>query len=348
MSEVKAGREFAIIGENIHTTRVLVRGGPGTGEDGEGREAIVFEDTDGNARSIPVPEAEKEAQAYLENRIKHVKIAVELGLAGGDHAESARAYLQTGALRQAAAGACFLDVNVDEISPKLDTQKAAMRWLVELLAPVSPVPLSIDSSNLAIIGAGFEALEGRGPTPMLNSASLERLDALDLASESECHVIVTAAGDSGMPDGAAERVTNATTMVEHARSRGIPLERIYIDPLVFPISVDGQFVNQCLDAIRELRETLGPEVRVTGGMSNVSFGLPHRRLLNDVFILLAVDAGADSGIIDPIASPPDAVLAPDRSTRPFQLALDVLTGADEHCRNYLKAYRAGELEEASA
>ena len=351
MTEVQAGRDFSIIGENVHTTRVLVRGGPGTGEDGEGREAIVFADTGGNPRALPVPDAEKEAQAYVEGRIKHAKIAVEIGLAEGEYAETARDYLVTMALRQAEAGADFLDVNVDEISPKLEKQIAAMRWLVELLAPVSPVPLSIDSSNLAIIEAGFEALDrvealgGHGPIPMLNSASLERLDALDLATAAGCHVIVTAAGESGMPSGADERVTHATTMVEHATGRGIPLERIYIDPLVFPISVDGQFVNHCLDAIRELRERLGPEVWLTGGMSNVSFGLPHRRLLNEVFILLAVEAGADSGIIDPISSEPTRLLAADRSARPFQLAMDVLTGADEHCRAYLKAYRAGELDE---
>ena len=348
MTEVQAGREFAIIGENIHTTRVLVRGGPGTGVDDEGREAIVFEDTQANAQAIPIPEVEKQAQAYLENRIKHMRIAVEVGLAGGEHAETARSYLKAAALNQAAAGARFLDLNVDEISPKLDVQIEAMSWLVELLAPVSPVPLSIDSSNLTIIRAGFEAVDGLGPTPMLNSASLERLDGLDLTNETDCPVIVTAAGESGMPDGAAERVTHATTMVEQAASRGIPLERIYIDPLVFPISVDGQFVNHCLDAIRELRHRLGPDVRITGGMSNVSFGLPHRRRLNDAFILLAVEAGADSGIIDPIASPPDTVLAPDRSSRPFQLAMDVLSGADEHCRAYLQAYRAGELDEGTA
>lgn len=345
MTGVQAGKEFAVIGENVHATRVLVRGGPGTGEDSEGNEAIVFDDIDGRRRAIPVPDSEKQAQAYLENRIKHVKIAVELGMAEGEQAGDARAYLTAMALRQAEAGAAFLDVNVDEIAPKLDTQLRAMRWLVELLAPVAPVPLSIDSSNLAIIRAGFEAHAGRGPTPMLNSASLERLDALDLAVDTGCAVIVTAAGDSGMPSGAEERVSNATAIVEHATGRGIAPERIYIDPLVFPISVDGQFVNHCLDAIRALRERLGPDIWITGGMSNVSFGLPFRRLLNDVFIVLAVEAGADSGILDPLSSPPGRVLELDRSTSAFAHATDVLTGADEHCRAYLKAYRAGELGE---
>jgi 5-methyltetrahydrofolate--homocysteine methyltransferase len=135
-------------------------------------------------------------------------------------------------------------------------------------------------------------------------------------------------------------------MIDRALAMGIPMARIYVDPLVFPISVDGQFGHHCLDAIRELRARYGPELHITGGMSNVSFGIPERRLINDVFLVLAVEAGADSGIIDPIANNVDAALTRDRTTRPFELAHAVLTGADRNCRAYMKAFRAGELADA--
>ncbi len=72
--------------------------------------------------------------------------------------------------------------------------------------------------------------------------------------------------------------------------------------------------------------------------------LPVRRLINDVFLVLAIEAGADSGIIDPVASSVEQALALDRESRSFRLAHDVLTRADRHCRAYMKAYRAGELE----
>jgi 5-methyltetrahydrofolate--homocysteine methyltransferase len=183
---------------------------------------------------------------------------------------------------------------------------------------------------------------------MLNSASLERAEALELAAEAGGAVIVTASGAAAMPDGTAERVVNASAMVERALALGIPMDRIYIDPLVFPISVDGTFGAHCLDAIRELRARFGPEVHITGGLSNVSFGIPARRLINDVFLVLAIEAGADSGIIDPIANDVDRALSLDRDARPFQLALAVLSGADRNCRAYMKAYRAGELEAAPA
>ena len=134
---------------------------------------------------------------------------------------------------------------------------------------------------------------------MLNSASLERAEALDLAAEIGGAVIVTAAGATGMPSDSEQRVANGSEMIERALARGIPMERIYVDPLVFPISVDGAFGEHCLAAIRELRGRFGPELHITGGMSNVSFGIPQRRLINDVFLVMAVEAGADSGIIDP-------------------------------------------------
>ncbi len=343
MTLLPSGREFTVIGENVHTTRVLRLDGPQIGDDERGRPAILFEDAIGSLRRLPIPEPEQAGQPYLEGRVKHVKVAVEVAMAEGEDAETAIAYLRTIARRQLDAGAHFLDVNVDEVSPKLDVQKRTMRWLAGLIAPESPAPLSIDSSNLEIIEAGFEAVDGNGPTPMLNSASLERVDALDLAADAGGHVIVTASGEAGMPSDADERVANASRVVEQAIGKGIPLDRIHVDALVFPISVDGAFGAHCLDAFRRLRERFGPEIRLTGGMSNVSFGLPNRRLVNDAFLALAIDAGADSGIIDPVTSSPDRVLSLDRDSTAFRLAVDVLMGADEHCRAYLKAWRAGEL-----
>lgn len=339
--------DFVIVGENVHTTRVVRRNAPSVETDEQGREAIAFTDHEGRDRHLPVSEAERRTQEYEEGRIKHVRTAVRLAMEEGDDAEVALAYLRTLALSQVDAGAAYLDVNVDEVSLKLEEQKAGMRWLAELLAPLSPVPLSIDSSNLEIIEAGMEVSGRQAGPPMLNSASLERLEALDLAAEAGGPVIVTAAGDAGMPSNADERVENADRIIAAALDRGIEIGRLYVDPLVFPVAVDGDFGDHCLDAIRALRERYGPDIHITGGMSNVSFGLPNRRLINDVFLVLAIEAGADSGIVDPITNPPERAFALDRSARPFELALDVLTGADRHCRAYVKAFRAGELELAA-
>ena len=338
--------EFVIIGENIHATRIVRRSSPSVEVDEHGRDAVSFVDAAGAKRSLPVSEAERASASYQEGKIKHVRLAIRTAMSREEpDASTALAYLEAMVERQLAAGARYLDLNIDEVSLELSEQIEAMRWLVRTVEPWRSVPLAIDSPNPAIIAAGLEeAAAGGSGLPMLNSASLERLEALDLAVRIGGPVVITAAGVSGIPNDADGRVENASRLVEIAVGRGIPLERIYVDPLVFPISVDGASGTHCLDAFRRLRERFGPEIQLTGGMSNVSFGLPSRRVVNDAFLLLAIEAGADSGILDPVACSLGRVLATDRDSRPFRLAVDVLTGADRNCQAYIKAYRAGELE----
>src|SRR5262249_15653156 len=130
-------------------------------------------------------------------------------------------------------------------------------------------------------------------------------------------VIVTAAGEKGMLQNDIERVANASRMVDAALSKGISIKDIYVDVLVFLISVDSQFGDHCFEPIRTLRANYSPEIHITGGLSNVSFGLPSRRLINDVFTLLAVEAGGDSGIIDLVASNLQKLFLMDRKSRPY-------------------------------
>ena len=341
-----AASEFVVIGENIHATRIVKRSGPRVTTDEHGREAVVFTDVAGGHRQLPVPEAEQQSAAYAEGKIKHVRIAIQAAMSGAEpDAATALAYLETLVARQVEAGARYLDLNVDEVSLGLPEQIEAMRWLVRTVATLTSTPVSIDSPNIEIIEAGLnEALQSGQEPPMLNSVSLERIGALELAVQSGGPVVVTAAGESGIPGDVEGRLENAGRIVELALERGIGLERIYVDPLIFPISVNGASGEHCLETFRRLRERFGAEIHLTGGMSNVSFGLPNRRLLNDAFLLLAIEAGADSGIVDPVANNIERVFAVDRETAPFRLAADVLTGADRNCRAYLKAYRAGELE----
>ena len=348
-----AERDFVVIGENIHATRVLLKKNERFAANDEGEEGIAFVDEHGAKRHLRIPEEEKGTQPYLEGRIKHVKVAVQVAMTGQEPDQSAAlSYLGMLARRQVEAGAHFLDVNLDEFSRKLEEQVEAMRFLVSNLAPHVAIPLSIDSSNLEIIRTGLNtalALAGdRVGPPMLNSASLERIEALGLAAELQSPVVVTAAGESGVPNDAEGRVANASRIIEAALSAGIKPEQIFVDPLVFPIAVDSESGRHCLDAIAEIRRRYGDEIHITGGMSNVSFGLPSRRLLNDAFLVLAVEAGADSGIVDPTAVNLEFALAADRTARPFQLAIDVLTGVDDTCREYMKAYRAGEFAKAAS
>ncbi len=337
--------EFVVIGENIHTTRVVLRKGKLVVKNPAGVEAVRFYDTHRKRRFLAIPDDFKRTQDYEEGRVKYVRIALHAAMSGqAPQADDGLAYLHRLVKRQVDAGANYLDLNVDEVSLRPDEQKKAMRWLVDAVQEVSPVPLSVDSSNVETIQVGLEACDGRSGRALLNSASLERLEALDLARRYDSRVIVTAAGGSGMPQDAGERVDNASRMVDVALARGIGIEDIFVDVLVFPISVDGTFGNHSFEAIRRLRARFGPEIHVTGGFSNVSFGLPCRHLINDVFTILAVEAGADSGIVDPVTSSPQRVFSMDRETEPYRLAEDMLQGRDPMCKSYLRAYRKGALD----
>jgi 5-methyltetrahydrofolate--homocysteine methyltransferase len=333
-----------VIGENIHTTRVVLRKGKRVGVNVNGEESVVFAAPDGSPKYLTIPEEVKRSQDYEEGRVKHVKVAVKAAMAGQEpEAAVALEYLKSMVERQEKTGADFLDLNVDEIALQLEKQKSAMQWLVQTVQEMSKIPVSVDSSNVDIIRAGLEA--GKNARRMLlNSASLERLEALDLAAHYQIPVIVTAAGEKGMPQNDEERITNATRIIEAALAKGIAIGDIYVDALVFPISVDSEFGKHCLEAFRKLRSTYGPEIHITGGLSNISFGLPCRRLLNDAFILLSVEAGADSGIVDPVASHLEEVFSTDRNSRGYQLAEDVLLGRDRNCRTFLRAYRKGEIQ----
>jgi cobalamin-dependent methionine synthase I len=338
-------RDFIVIGENIHTTRVVLRQGKRVASTPEGAEAVVYSPETGEKRYLIIPDEIKRSQDYEEGRVKHVKIAVKSAMSGQEpEAREGLQYLKAMVRDQEQAGADFLDLNVDEVSLRLDEQKDAMRWLVQTVQAVCSIPVSIDSSHIEIIQVGLQACDGKAGRALLNSASLERLEALDLARQLDIPAIMTAAGEKGMPQDDDERVVNASRMVDAALAKGISIQDIYIDSLVFPISVDSQFGNHCLRAIRRLREEYGSEIHITGGLSNVSFGLPCRHLINDVFIILAVEAGADSGIIDPVASDLQAIFSMDRQTHPFQLAQDMLLGRDRNCKNFLRAYRKGELQ----
>ncbi|MBL8227031.1 MAG: dihydropteroate synthase [Bryobacterales bacterium] len=332
--------DFFIIGENIHTTRVVLLKGKLVDQLPGGEEAVRYTDAEGQVRHLVIPESMKSRQDYQEGRVKHVMIAVRQAMAGD---EEGLRYLRALIHRQIEAGSDFLDLNVDEISLKLNDQIEAIEWLVRMVETHSSVPVAVDSSNLDIIRAGIAASQARCGPPMLNSASLERMEALDLAASRGLAVMVTAAGERGMPQDAAERVANASRMVDAALTKGIAKHQIYIDPLVFPIAVDSQYGLHCLDAIRTLREKYGPEIHISGGLSNVSFGIPVRKLVNEAFIHLAVEAGADGGIVDPVANNFHQLFLADKTTRPYQLAVDMLLGRDRNCKAYLRAYRKGEL-----
>jgi 5-methyltetrahydrofolate corrinoid/iron sulfur protein methyltransferase len=340
---------FIVIGENIHTTRVVRRDGARVATTPSGEPAVRVPVDGGEAllRIAPVIQATREFDA---GRVKHVMAAVLEGVAGGPDGELAATYVRWMAQRQIDGGASYLDLNVDEVSPDVDGRLAAMAWLVGVVGPMSSVPLSIDSSDAAVMEVGLDLVEpgwAGGAPPLLNSAAADRVEVLGLATRRGSPVVLSSTGAT-MPSGTEERMVRAAEMIEMALGHGLPLSGLHVDPLVIPIGVDAEAGAAYLEAVRLLRERYGPELHITSGVSNVSFGMPARRLINDVFLDLCARAGQDSGIVDPVAADIGRALQPDREAESYRLAAALLTGTDAFGVEFIEAFRAGRLSEPAA
>jgi 5-methyltetrahydrofolate--homocysteine methyltransferase len=349
LSASDAPPPFIVIGENIHTSRVVRADGNRIGRSASGQPAVRVP-VDGGEALLPVAAAIQDTREFMSGRVKHVMAAVLEGMTGGPDADVAATYVCWMAARQIAGGAAYVDLNVDEISPDVDGRLEAMAWLVRVVGPGSTVPLSIDSSDSAVMSVGLDLYDpawGGGAAPLLNSAAADRTDVLDLAKRRGSPVVLSSTGAT-MPTGTEERLVRAIEMIEMALAHGLALTELYVDPLIIPIGVDSEAGSAYLDAVRQLRARYGPELHITGGVSNVSFGMPGRRLIGDVFLDLCAQAGQDSGIIDPVASDVVRALSPDRDSEAYRLAADLLTGVDAFGMEFIDAYRAGRLSEPAS
>jgi len=326
--------EFKIIGENIHTTRSIKLGGVRTKEI-DSKIVISYRKKGDDFSIMDIPKHFEDTQPYKQGQLKHFMIAIWHGM-NGNKAQGID-YIKWEIERQTSNSASYLDINVDEYSYKIEDQIEAMRWLVDIVKEYAKIPVSIDSSNPEIIKAGLDQYDNH-MRPMVNSLSLERKDLVEAIVEFDAQVVVSAASESSMPEDSNERIENLTNLIDYSTSKGLLLEDLFIDPLIFPISVSSSYGTDALEAISKIKNEW-PEVNITGGMSNVSFGLPKRRLVNDVFISLAIDAGANSGIINPVESKIDRILSIDKNSEAFSITKDMLEGRDEFCVNYLSAFR---------
>ncbi len=234
-------------------------------------------------------------------------------------------FIQQEARRQAEAGASFIDVNAGFF---VETEIESLKWLVETVLPVVDVPLSLDSPDPKAMAAALELVEG---AVMINSLSLEknRLEGmLPLVKKYQTRVIALCQSESGAATTAEEKVEAASQLVRLLTAQDIPAEFIYIEPLAHPVSTDDQSAAATLQAIGEIREQF-PAIHIICGLTNVSHGLPLRKLVNRTFLVACMTKGLDAAILDPT----------DHELMSALLATEALLGKDEFCMNFIKSYR---------
>lgn len=242
-------------------------------------------------------------------------------------------YIMRQALEQTGAGAEILDVNVG--LPDID-EKEMMLAAVNAIQSVTDAPLQIDTTELPVLEAALRIVSGK---PIVNSVNGEdeKLDTvLPLVKKYGAAVVGLTLDENGIPKTAEERFAIAEKILRRAQEYGIPKRDVYIDCLTLTASAEQDGVKETLKALRMVTEKLG--LKTVLGVSNISFGLPNRELVNSTFISLAMQCGLTLPIMNPnIASMTGAV-------RAFRL----LSGYDRHGAEFIESYGAEVKKPAAA
>jgi cobalamin-dependent methionine synthase I len=228
------------------------------------------------------------------------------------------------------AGADYIDVNAGVFVGK---EGDYLEWLVKNVQEVVDGPCCLDSPDPKVIERGLAVHKG---TAMINSISLEkeRYDALmPVVAGTDLKVVALCMSDEGMPETTEDRVKIADKLINGLVQNNVKLDNIYVDPLVQPISTKSTFGLEFLNAVEEIM-TRFKGVHTICGLSNISYGLPVRKLLNQNCAVMAIAKGLDGLIINPL----------DKQMMSNMIAAETLVGRDDYCVNYLKAYRQKKFE----
>jgi 5-methyltetrahydrofolate--homocysteine methyltransferase len=237
------------------------------------------------------------------------------------------AFIQDLAKKQADAGADWLDANAGT-HPSREADD--LIWLIDNIQAAVETPICLDSANPAALEVAVKAVK---QTPMINSISAEphRLNGvLPIVAANKCPAIALAMDEKGIPKTKDERIAIIRRILGETRKLGMPDSDLYFDPLAMTMSTSSESGLTFFSTIRAIRNEF-PDVHITCGLSNISFGLPARSYINRVFLTLSMEAGLDSAICDPM----------DHEIKTTLLATDLLLGRDRYCLKYTRAFRAG-------
>lgn len=234
------------------------------------------------------------------------------------------------AKRQAAAGVDFIDVNVGTGLGSREDEILSMEWVIETIQQEVGTPLCIDSADPAVLEAALRARNGKAS--LINSAkaqeeSLEQV--VPLAGKYNSPLVALAMDNAGVPSTVEGRIRACEKIAMACEMYGVSLNSVFFDPLVLPISTDIRQGFITLQTLMEIKKKFAMAKTVMG-LSNVSYGLPARASLNAAFLHMAVFAGLDAAIMDPL----------DNHLMGAVKTAEVLMGKDRHCRRYMRVFRS--------
>jgi 5-methyltetrahydrofolate--homocysteine methyltransferase len=238
-------------------------------------------------------------------------------------------FIRSLAIKQAEAGADYIDICAST-SPEKEVE--TLKWLMEIVQDAVDTPICIDSPTADVIK---EVLPFAKRPGILNSVSEEgdKCEVIfPLIQGTEWQVIALTCDSKGIPSDVQTRVDITKSMVEKAAQYDISQDRIHIDPLVMALSADNESLLKFVDTLRTVKE-MYPTIKVTSGLSNISFGMPLRKVINQNFFTITIYAGMDSAIMDPL----------NREMMATLLTTEALLGRDRYCRKFSTAYRKNKI-----
>jgi len=228
---------------------------------------------------------------------------------------------------QSEAGADYIDV----CASVKDNEVETLHWLIDLVQEVTHTPICIDSPNPEACVAAMQFCKKPG---IINSVSMEG-DKVEVVfpaiADTQWQVVALLCGKK-IPSSAAERLEVFGQLMEKAAEYKIAPNRIHIDPLVEMLCTAEDGISMVVEVIQTVKEKF-PTIHVTGAVSNISFNLPVRKVLNQAFLVLAMNAGMDSGVLDPA----------NRDLMGMMYATEAMLGLDDYCMEYIGAYREGKF-----
>jgi len=230
---------------------------------------------------------------------------------------------------QAESGATIIDVNIGTGTGTQADEIKSMHWAVGVLCRTVEKPLCIDSADPDVLASGLEAMNGR--ESMINSIKADDhylREVLPLIAKYQAPVVALAMDDKGIPKTVEGRIEACRKIASVSADYNVPIENLYFDPLVLPVSADATQGKVTLDTLVAIKKTF-PTALTTMGLSNISYGLPGRANLNAAFMQMAVFAGLDSAIMDAANT---VMMSAVRTA-------EALMGKDRHFRRYTRAHR---------
>lgn len=238
-----------------------------------------------------------------------------------------REFIKNRAKTQADAGATYIDccASVPE-TEEVET----LKWMIDCIQEVTDLPISVDSPSADVIAQVYSYCKRPG---LINSVSGEgdKIDKIfPLIADTKWEVICLLSDDTGIPKCAADRLKVFDHIMEKAKEYGISPSRLHIDPLVEMLCTSEDGIAMNVEVINTIRKKY-PDIHITAAVSNISFNLPVRKMINLGFTVLAMNAGLDSAILDPT----------NRDMMGVIYATEALLGMDDYCMEYISAYREG-------